>query len=438
MWEKLNEIAVRKLWGSDLSSAGKFRIFFITTLRLLYGAVRDISEGQLTLRAMSLVYTSLLSLVPLLAVSFSVLKAFGIHNQIRPFLYNFLAPLGEQGSELAERIITFVGNVNVTVLGYLGLATLLYTVVSVIQKIEDAFNYIWKIDKPRGFMRRVSDYISVLLVGPVLVFSALGITASLLSTSLLQKLFALEPFGTLVYVAGRIVPYLIISAAFTFAYLFIPNTKVKLSSALVGGASAGILWETSGWAFTSFIVSSKQYSAIYSGFAILLLFMIWIYLSWLILLVGASIAFYHQFPRSLSPHRERGFLQARGREKLAFLIMYFVGYSYYHTTPPWTLAGMTERTGLPVEAVREVITVLIRRGLLVETCDTPPVYLLKRDGETIMLKEIYASVMAEGDGSFPSGEECAEIDRISQNIDSAIDTALAGATLKGLLLSCRK
>ncbi|MFO0754663.1 MAG: YhjD/YihY/BrkB family envelope integrity protein [Thermodesulfovibrionales bacterium] len=438
MRERLNESIVRKLWGPNLSSAGKARTFFITALRLLYGAVRDISEGQLTLRAMSLVYTTLLSLVPLLAVSFSVLKAFGIHNLIRPVLYNFLAPLGEKGGELAERIIMFVTKINVTVLGYLGLATLLYTVVSVIQKIEEAFNHIWKIDKPRGFMRRFSDYISVLLVGPVLVFSALGITASLLSTSLLQKLFALEPFGTLVYVAGRIVPYLIISAAFTFAYLFIPNTKVKLSSALVGGAAAGILWETSGWAFASFIASSKQYSAIYSGFAIILLFMIWVYLSWLILLVGASIAFYHQFPRSLTPHKGKGFLHARGREKLAFLIMYLAGYSHYYNTPPWTLTGITERTGLPVEPVREVVSALTQGGLLAETCDTPPAYLLKRDGETVMLREIYASVTAEGDGLLAAGEECPEIDRISQNIDSAIDTVLAGATLKSLVLSCPK
>ncbi|MBZ0155802.1 MAG: YihY/virulence factor BrkB family protein [Alphaproteobacteria bacterium] len=438
MWEKINEIIIRGLWGTDLSAAGKPRAILIMALRLLYGAVRDISEGQLTLRAMGLVYTTLLSLVPLLAVSFSVLKAFGVHNQVRPLLYNFLAPLGEKGSELTERIIMFVEKIDVTVLGYLGLVTLLYTVVSVIQKIEGAFNYIWKINKSRSFMRRFSDYLSVLLIGPVLIFSALGVTASLLSTSLLQKLFALEPFGTLVYIGGRIVPYLIISAAFTFVYLFIPNTKVKFVSALVGGAGAGILWETSGWAFASFIVSSKQYSAIYSGFAIILLFMIWIYLSWLILLVGASIAFYHQFPRSLTPHRGKGFPDVRRRERLAFLVMYLVGYNHYYNAPPWTLTGITEKTGFPVESVWEVLDALVQKGLLVETCDDPPLYLPRRDSETVLLKEIYASVIREGDGAFPAGEECPEVDRVSQKIDDAVDAALEGMTLKSFILSCGK
>ena len=181
--DRLRDFFVKELWGIDISSFGRFRAFLIKALRLLYVAVREFSEGQLTLRAMGLVYTTLLSLVPLIAVSFSVLKAFGVHNQVEPFLYNFLSPLGSKGAEITRKIIGFVENIKVGVLGSIGLAMLIYTVISLIQKIEDAFNYIWKIKRPRSFARRFSDYMSVILIGPVLIFSAIDRKSTRLNSS---------------------------------------------------------------------------------------------------------------------------------------------------------------------------------------------------------------------------------------------------------------
>jgi membrane protein len=293
--KKLSNFFTRKVWEMDIAALGTYKSFLIKLLRLFYVALREFTEGQLTLRAMSLVYSTLLSIVPLIAISFSVLKAFGVHNQVvEPFLLKFLAPLGPKGEEITFNIIGFVENIKVGVLGSFGLALLVYMVISVIQKIEKAFNYIWRIKKSRSFARRFSDYISIVLVGPVLMFSAIALTASLTNTTIVKKLISIEPFGTLFYFVAEISPYIFVSAAFTFLYIFLPNTKVKFSSALVGGIFAGVLWETTGWAFASFIVSSTKYAAIYSGFAILVMFMIWLYLSWLILLVGAQISYYHQ------------------------------------------------------------------------------------------------------------------------------------------------
>jgi membrane protein len=162
-----------KLWVLDLSHLPRWKAWFLRTLRLLLALVRDISEGELTLRAMSLVYTTLLSLVPLLAVSFSVLKAFGVHNQIEPMLMQFLAPFGPKGREIAFKIVEFVENMKVGILGAVGLALLLYTVVGLIQKIENAFNFTWHVKQSRSLPQRFSGYLSVIIIGPVLVFSAL-------------------------------------------------------------------------------------------------------------------------------------------------------------------------------------------------------------------------------------------------------------------------
>jgi membrane protein len=165
--------------------------------RFVYALARDLAEGQLTLRAMSLVYTTLLSLVPLLAFSFSVLKGFGVHRQVEPLLYEFLQPLGEKGAEITEQIIGFVDNVRGDVLGGIGLALLIYTVISMIQKVEDTFNYIWQVQKSRSLARRFSDYLSVILVGPVLMVTAMGLLATISSSAAMQAIAEVEPFGSL-------------------------------------------------------------------------------------------------------------------------------------------------------------------------------------------------------------------------------------------------
>ncbi|NIR59722.1 MAG: YihY/virulence factor BrkB family protein, partial [Gammaproteobacteria bacterium] len=312
----------------------------VVALRLLYAVARDLAEGQLTLRAMSLVYTTLLSIVPLLAVSFSVLKAFGVHNQIEPVLAGFLAPLGPKGEEITARIIGFVENVQVGVLGSLGLALLLYVVLSLIQKIERALNYTWRIRRLRPLRLRVSGYLSVLLVGPVLMFSAIGLMASIRAHFVVERILAIEPFGTLAYWTGQIAPYLLVIATFTIVYMLIPNTRVRLRSALVGGAVAGVLWKVLAWAFTTFAISSTRYAAIYSGFAILLLFMIWLYLNWLTLLIGAQVAYYHQHPQAIhadGPPRCPG---ACFIERLALLVMALLGAHFYHGGRPWTAEAL--------------------------------------------------------------------------------------------------
>ena len=356
IWHRLNSMLVRGKRSDDIAPLGWFRHAALTILRLLYVMVQEFFEGQLILRAMGLAYTTLLSLVPLLAVSFSVLKAFGVHNQIEPFLYNFLLPLGPKGEEITLKIIEFVENMKVGVLGSIGLIFLIYTIISLIHEIEEAFRYIWKITRTRSFTRRFSDYMSIILIGPVLIFSAIGLTASIMSTTVVQKMMAVEPLGMAVAYAGTFLPYVFVCSAFTFVYIFIPNIKVKLGSALVGGILAGVLWETTGWIFASFVVSSTRYTAVYSGFAILILFIIWLYLSWLILLVGAKISFYHQHPAFLTVSREELHLSNRGREKLTLLIMHHIGYNYYHNMEPWTLDALVNRLAMPLEPVQDIIT----------------------------------------------------------------------------------
>lgn len=331
--------------------------------RICYAVGRDLIEGSLTLHAMSLVYTTLLSIVPLLALSFSVLKAMDVHERLTPVVYQFFEPFGERGPELAQQVMDFVDNIKVGVLGSVGLAVLVYTVVSLVQKIENSFNMIWRVPDMRSMSQRFSNYLSVIMIGPLLMVSAIGVSATVFSSEIVQSLLAIEPFGSLFLVLSRLTPFLLVVVAFTFVYTFIPNTRVRLPSALVGGFIAGVLWQGGGVLFASFVVGSTRYEAIYSGFAIGIIVLIWLYVSWLILLVGSSIAFYHQHPSSIARRRDVR-SSPELEERIALTLMWFVSTAFDRGEAPPQQEALEQRLRVPGYISRRVSDKLLRKGLL--------------------------------------------------------------------------
>ncbi len=349
------------IWRDDLELLRGLRRQLIVLLRILMLVGRDLARGMLTLRAMSLVYTTLLSFVPLLAVSFSVLKGFGVHNQIEPFLLELLQPLGDKGQVIAERIVGFVEQVNIRVLGALGVAMLLFTVMSLIHKIEAAFNYTWRIQGARRLSQRFSNYLSVVLVGPVLVFAAMALTATLKS----QAVQNLPWLSEGLWIIGVILQYAMIIGAFTFVYLLVPNTRVHFRSALYGAVIAGLSWRAAGLLFAGFAASSTSYTAIYSSFAILLLFMIWLFVGWLILLVGASIAYYHQHPEMLRWEEELTEPPPRLREAMLLQLMRRIAVAFERGEPPLASdESLMQRLGIGRDLLQKLLAELRDSGLI--------------------------------------------------------------------------
>jgi membrane protein len=425
----------RELWREDLTAIPRPRRYLYASLRLLYVLLREVYTGQLALWAMSLVYTTLLSLVPLLAVSFALLKGFGAHTQMEPLLQNLLAPLGPQGVEVTERIVTFVGNMQVTVLGWVGMVFLIYTVISLIQKIEQAFNFVWRVKSERSFARRFSDYLSVIIVGPLLVFSAVGLTASVMNYSVVRTLLEMEPFGTLMVALSRLMPFFLIAAAFAFIYMFVPNTRVRFRSALVGGLVGGALWQLTGYAFASFAAGSTRYDAIYSSFAILILFMIWLYLSWFILLFGAKVAYYHQHPTQVRREAERFTFSNRLKERVGLVIMYLITRAYERGEKGWSLDALTQRVGLPGEALGQLMVEMGQYGFVAETSDDPPIYLPGRDPSRLTVRDILAGLRATGESGYPldpRGLSFAPVDQVFGVMDQAVADSLGEMTLEEL------
>ncbi|GAC1624432.1 MAG: YihY/virulence factor BrkB family protein [Nevskia sp.] len=352
------------LWTREPASPVERRLLHVA--RYALALLRDLIEGEISLRAMSLVYTTLLSLVPFLALAFSVLKALGVHNSLEPVLEQLLAPLGEQAAVISRSILGFVDNIKVGVLGSLGVGMLLYTAVSMISKIERSFNYIWKIGLTRGATQRFGEYLSVLIIGPVLVFSALGLTASVRSSAIVTTLAAIEPFGTTLLLLTRLAPYALIVAAFTFMYAFIPNTRVRLFAAAAGGLFAGVVWESASVGFATFVAGASSYSAIYSGFAIVIILLIWLYLGWLIILFGCRLAFYVQNPRYLSGAVEAAPPGSRESEFLALCVMRLTASRFIAGQPPLAFEEVQRGLAISGERLERTVGDLVANGVLAE------------------------------------------------------------------------
>lgn len=422
-----------RVWeATGLTGARALLLRLVRTVLILG---RDVAMGQLTLRAMSLVYTTLLSIVPLLALSFSVLKAFGVTNQIQPLLLNLLEPLGEKGQEVALRITGFIENMNVGVLGAVGLALLLYTSVSLIQKIEESLNYIWHTPRARPLGERFTRYLTVLMVGPILVFSALGLTATVMNIETVRGLMEVGLVGQLVQALSRLVPYLLIIAAFTFIYLFMPNARVRVGPALVGGIVGGIAWQSAGWVFAVFIAGSGNYAAIYASFAILILFMIWLYLSWLVLLFGASVAFYVQHPEYLYMRGGEPRLSNRMRERIGLSVMELVTRCFLSGQSAPSQQEITRQLQVPAHVLTAVLDALERRGLLVVAGEDAPIYLPARDPGRITVAEVLYAVRAAGEDGFLSPSVLPaehSVDALVARLQQSAVDALDGMTLRDL------
>ncbi len=420
------------LWRPGLAKRPlPFRIAILLA-RYAYALLRELFSGQLTLRAMSLVYITLLSVVPLLAFCFAIFKGFGTRNSLKDELYRLMDPLGEQGVKITDWVLRTVDNVEGSVLGTLSLAFFIYTAIAMVQKVEASFNYVWHVDRPRSFGRRVSEYLSILLIGPLAMAIALSLIATLSSNALAQKLSAVEPFGSATVAAGKIVPYLLVIGVFTFLYKFLPNAKVRLRSAWIGGLSAGILWASTGALFASFVAVSAQRNAIYSTFAVAISALIWLYVSWLILLIGAQIAFYSQHPLFLRVGRQEPQLSNGLRERIALNTLYLAGKAFRDPQASLSAETLSKQLNIPGITLGPILNTLEKAGLLVTTegDDIVP----GREMSRIRLSDILAAVRDGSEtGALQPPRWSTAIDKLGVELDGAIGKTVADLTLSDFI-----
>ncbi len=344
-----------------------------TSLRVLrypYAVLRDLSRGEINLRAMGLVYTTLLSLIPLLAFSFAILKIFGARHDLEPVVYEFFKPLGAAAAqELTTRVLGFAGRVSSGIVGSLGLTLLVWTLIGTIKKVEDSFNFLWHVEQPRSFARRLAEYTGFLIAAPMILVGFVGLLHATMAAAPVQEVVHLPVLQRLRGVGIALAPFAMVTASFTALYMIVPNTRVHWRAALTGAAVGGALWVSMGKVFTAFVVYSTRLTVVYAGLSFAVAALLWTYFGWLILLAGALLSFYLQNPTYLRVGLQPVRLSAVELEQLALRLMYLVGRSHVAGGRRWTVNRVATELGLPGVAVAQMTSALERAGILVVSDD---------------------------------------------------------------------
>ncbi|BDQ32829.1 YihY/virulence factor BrkB family protein [Pseudodesulfovibrio portus] len=366
-----------------------------STWRLLYLVGFGFASNQTIIRAAALTFTTILSIVPFLAVAFSISKGFGLQNT--EFIRTLILKLTTGRVEVADKIIEYIDRTNVQALGWVGVATLLFTVFSLVGTTEKAFNTIWNVRKGRSPWRKVADFFPVILICPLVLIIASSFNISLQQQEMVSGLLSVEAIGFLESVFLKLTPYVLITLAFMFMYAFIPYAKVNLSAALIGGVVGGVLWQMAQWLYINWQIGAAKYNAIYGSFAQLPLLLIWIYISWVIVLFGSQVSYAWQNINSFTKQRYFGQATPYERQKLAVLMMIILAKRFRDGSPLPSVQEYSDGLMAPAPLVTSLFCLLQRAGYVVLTDAVgQEVYAPARALDQVRVLDIVKVVNMEG------------------------------------------
>jgi membrane protein len=356
------------IWRLQAHKLPPHRSFWITQLRILLLAVRRFNLNKCELRASALTFYSLLSIVPVVALAFAVAKGFGVEKILGEQL---MAKMQGQ-EEVAERIISFaqsfLENTRGGAIAGVGIVLLFWTVIKVLGNVETSFNDIWGVKTPRAMGRKLADYLSIMMICPVLLIIASSVTVLLTTqvSSMLERLSFLGYLADVLIWLLKILPYGVIWLVFTFIYVFMPNTKVELKSALWGGILAGTIYQLVQLAYITFQIGVSNYGAIYGSFAALPLFLVWLQLSWLIVLLGAEVSFARQNVATYEFEQDCLTVSHSFKRITALLITSLCVKNFLNAEKPSTAEDISRQLEVPIRLVRSVLSELTEARLLSE------------------------------------------------------------------------
>lgn len=366
MLKRVKHLFEKDIWKISLKDKSPVFSFFIRQGRIFFIAMRGFAEDKIQLRASALSFYTMLSIVPVLAMVFGISQGFGFEE----FLTTTIKTQFEGHKELIDILLRFAENYlsrfNGGFITAVGLIILFWTVMKVLGNIENSFNNIWQVKKSRMIARKFTDYISLLVIAPVLILVTSSFNVSSLP-GIEEKISVLYYIDSFLQVVVRLLSYTLTWFVFTLLYIVIPNTKVKFIPALIAGIIAGTMFQLLQWAYVNFQSYLTSYSAVYGTFAAIPLFMIWLEISWLIVLLGAEISFAYQNAGHYEQEAEGVNISQKQRKMLTLLVTKIIVKNFIEGKPPMKAAEIADLHGIPVRLVRDIIYDLVGSGIINET-----------------------------------------------------------------------
>ena len=436
---KIIEFIRVDIWRIRLKDISRTRYFFIKQLRILILAIRGFAKDKCTLSASALTFYSILSIVPVVAMAFGIAKGFGFQKLLEKELLEKF-----QGQEeVMNRVVTFAQSLLENTKGHMiasiGVLFLLWTVIKLLSQIEHSFNDIWEVKFPRTYGRKFSDYLSIMLISPILFILSSSVTVFITTqiTVITQKVELIGMFSPVIFFMLKFIPYGLIWILFIFIYILMPNAKVNFSSGLIAGVIAGTIYQIAQWAYITFQVGMARYNAIYGSFAALPLFLIWIQLSWLIVLFGAEISYAYQYVDTYDFEPDRRSISPAFNKLLSLHISRLIISTFLKADPPLSAINISKTLQIPIRMVQQILDELVEAGILsdTETKENKKMsYQPARDINAITINSVIDALEQKGVDNIPIAQT-AELKHLSEalkTLNDEIDKSPANRLLKDI------
>lgn len=422
-----------KIWHIRLDKVDKRQSFFLRQLRIFSLAIKGFNEDKCLTKATALTFYTLFSIVPVLALIFAISKGFGYEKDLQLMI---AASYPEYKQILDQAFISansMLANTRGGIIAGFGIVLLLWSVLKLLVNIEENFNEIWEIKKGRTWIRKVTDYLTVMLVSPLLLIVAGGLTVAIQT-----KVGNMHLLGSLSTILIHLLAFSLVACVFGFLYLVLPNTKVNFKSAIIAAIIGTILFELLEWAYVKFQIGANSLNAIYGGFAALPLFLIWVQYSWYIVLFGAEIAFANQNVDHYELENEISKLSVRYKKVISLMIANLVAKRFFEGEKPLNSIEIAQKLDLPVRLARTVINDFVTAGIFIEMRTDIEKEIVYQPGITeskLTVKNILEALEKNGVNNLPISDtsELIHINQLMYDLEKSLDNELGNTFVKDIV-----
>ncbi len=419
-YQKLTRFVSEGIWKSDLKKYGPIKRAVYQTLKVVLLSYRHFVEDKLQLRASALTFFTLLSIVPVLALAFGLAKGFGLDKELEIQLLEKFSGQEEVLAQSLEFARALLDSTKGGLIAGIGLVFLFYAVMKLLNNIEASFNDIWYVTKQRTMARKLTDYLSIILLGPILIILANSLTIFITKeiAILTETVSLIGLFKGVIFPLLRLLPFIVVWILFTLLYLIMPNTTVHVKSAVIAGIIAGTTFQLVQLGLLNFGVNVSRYNAIYGSFAALPLFLVWLQLSWLIVLIGSEISYALQNAGNYEATTDEEEFSMASKKEMALSISLLIIKNFKNGNPPLTVDQINAHFEIPDKLLREIINSLITCQILSETktADDDAAYQPAQDTDRLDIMKIINSFENKGQ-SIGSLKKNAEVQMIVKSLD---------------------
>ena len=427
------------IWRIRKKDLPRMKYFLIKQLRILLLATRGFGQDQCPLRASALTFYSILSIVPVVAMAFGIAKGFGFQK----ILENQLMEKFSGQEDVMIRVVDFahslLENTKGGMIVGIGIIVLLWTVIKLLAHIEGSFNDIWEVKKSRSYGRKFSDYLSIMLISPLLIIMSSSATVFITTKIALitEKVALIGMFSPMIFFMLKLIPYCLVWILFIFTYILMPNTKVNFSAGFIGGIIAGTIFQAAQLAYILFQVGVAKYNAIYGSFAALPLFLIWMQLSWLIVLFGAEISFSYQYVDTYEFEPDLRQISPAFKRLLTLQVANRVISTFSKGKMPLTASNLSQALEIPIRLVQQLLDELVESEIfsITEIKENEKLaYQPARDINIITIKSIIEALEQKGVDNIPVAQtpELQSLAEVLWTFSAEIEKSPANLLLKDI------